>query len=198
MSEKPSRAARRLEATAYHEAGHAVVTVALGRAVRRVSIIRRADDNSLGRSRGYPLGGGFQPDVSRSRRSRKTIEERVIIKCAGFHAESRFTGRRNHAGAAYDRQEAKEFLSLLAEDEELKKYLAWLDVRSKNLVGSQLIWRAIEYVARELLERKEITGQDVRRLYQQARSELCPEGKECEMSEFKLIPVTASREGSEG
>jgi hypothetical protein len=176
--------ARRNEATAYHEAGHAVVSLALRRAVRRVSII--ADDDTLGRCSSNPIGDWFRPDFNISGRERNIIETETIILLAGFHAEARFAGRRNHVGAASDMHKAVELLTWLAEGEALEKYLAWLNVRSKNLVNTPQNWRAIEYVARELLAPRKISGRAVRQLYRQAQRDLYREETGREFPEFTI------------
>jgi ATP-dependent Zn protease len=101
------------EATAYHEAGHAVIALALRRGLSRVTIVPDDEAGSLGHCAGTRTGEWFQPDVDRSGRARRFIEDRVIILFAGFHAEHRFAGRRNHRGAASDWQAAGDLLSLL-------------------------------------------------------------------------------------
>jgi ATP-dependent Zn protease len=164
---------KRDEAIAYHEAGHAVVAHALGQAVPLVSFVPDEEDDSLGRCHQNLMGEWFRPDSDTSGRTRNTIEKRVIILFAGFHAEARFTGRRNYKVASWDRGAAADILSYLTQDreEELRAYLAWLDVRSKDMVNSPMNWRAIEYVARELLARRQLNGKDIRRLCQQARND---------------------------
>ena len=86
-----------LQATAYHEAGHAVVSMELGRGFRKVTIVPSGD--TLGHCRNTPWGK-TQPDVDAySPRARGRIETAIIILFAGGLAEGKFCGRRNHRGA---------------------------------------------------------------------------------------------------
>jgi hypothetical protein len=161
------------ESTAYHEAGHAAIAVHFGRKVHGVSIVPVED--TLGHCRHTVPGAWFHPDYDTSPRARRAIEDWVMILFAGFHAETHFAGWRNHVGASSDMRRAVDLLSYLACGEELDKYLAWLNVRSKNLVEWELNWRPIECIARELMERREISGHDVRRLFWQARRDFMTE-----------------------
>src|SRR5689334_22978050 len=68
-------------ATAYHEAGHAVVALALGRPVRRVSVL--PDRRFLGLCE---FGKGvFRP-------SEDWLEREILIALGGLAAEARHTG----------------------------------------------------------------------------------------------------------
>src|SRR5688572_7589067 len=68
-------------ATAYHEAGHAVVALALGRPVTQVTIV--ADRDTLGLCE---FGKGtFKPSAD-------WLEREMLIALGGLAAEARFTG----------------------------------------------------------------------------------------------------------
>ena len=69
------------QATAYHEAGHAVVALALGRAVQRVSIL--PDRERLGQCEFKK--GLFRP-------SEDWLEREILIALGGIAAEARHTG----------------------------------------------------------------------------------------------------------
>src|SRR3954451_16442176 len=79
------------EATAYHEAGHAVAALALDRPVVKVSI--RADRDRLGIC-------AFGKAVFRP--SQDWLEQEVLIALAGMAAEARHTGTYDRAGAGRD------------------------------------------------------------------------------------------------
>src|SRR5207244_3145945 len=79
------------EATAYHEAGHAVMALALGRPVDCVSI--RATREHLGLCE-------FRKAVFRP--SEDWLEREILISLAGVAAEARFTGNYAWDGAARD------------------------------------------------------------------------------------------------
>src|SRR6478752_7313930 len=68
-------------ATAYHEAGHAVVALALGRPVHRVSVLPNRD--RLGQCE-------FRKGVFRP--SEDWVEREILIALAGMAAEAQHTG----------------------------------------------------------------------------------------------------------
>src|SRR5262245_58443221 len=84
------------EATAYHEAGHAVAALALDRPVVKVSI--RADRDRLGIC--FFGKAVFRP-------SEDWLEREVLIALAGLAAEARHTGTYDHVGAARDLRYAR-------------------------------------------------------------------------------------------
>src|ERR1700687_5011540 len=81
------------EATAYHEAGHAVVALALGRPVERVSVL--PDRENLGLCE-------FGKSVFRP--SEDWLEREILIALGGIAAEARHTGNYAWGGAAPARQ----------------------------------------------------------------------------------------------
>src|SRR5437868_4318539 len=81
------------EATAYHEAGHAVVALALGRPIHRVSVLPDRDHLGLCRSG----KGGSRP-------SEDWLEREILIALGGIAAEARHTGTYAWDEAARDRQ----------------------------------------------------------------------------------------------
>jgi hypothetical protein len=76
---------RRVRQTAYHEAGHAVIALRLGRAVRRVTVVR--DGESLGQVNYYRHGRDLKPmqelTSPRGDRNRRRVEMDVVINLAG-------------------------------------------------------------------------------------------------------------------
>src|SRR5580700_4464503 len=81
------------EATAYHEAGHAVVALALGQPVQRVSAL--PDRQHLGRCE-------FRKGVFRP--SEDWLERQILIALGGIAAEARHTGNYAWTGAARDQE----------------------------------------------------------------------------------------------
>src|SRR5947208_587092 len=79
------------EVTAYHEAGHAVIALALGRPVRHVSIL--PDREALGLCE-------FGKSVFRP--SEDWLEREALIALGGIAAEARLTGEQPWDGAARD------------------------------------------------------------------------------------------------
>lgn len=118
-----------LEATAYHEAGHAIVTHWHGMKYRRVTI--KPGDDYLGRVQGQRT----QFDIEHHRltnpggaRLRKWTETRTQILLAGGIAERRFTGQDNQPGSEDDLSNAFDIATLVndgAPSETANKWLEW-------------------------------------------------------------------------
>src|SRR5688572_7838108 len=87
-----------LKATAYHEAGHAVASIALRRPLTEASISPSDEQNTLGHCSHPPHPPSFQPDIEVTTRDRLRIEAACIVFFAGGAAETRFLGRRNLVG----------------------------------------------------------------------------------------------------
>jgi ATP-dependent Zn protease len=103
-----ARSGRR-EATAFHEAGHAVVATDLRSGWRSVSVSK--NETTLGRVTSARLGKRFQPDVEVDSRTRRVVERDVMVFLAGREAEAIHTGRRNNVGAQHDLHCAHELAS---------------------------------------------------------------------------------------
>src|SRR3954470_11076447 len=78
-------------ATAYHEAGHAVVALCLDRPVHRVSVLPNRD--RLGQCEFAK--GRFKP-------SEDALEREILIALGGMAAEARFTGTYHMDAADHD------------------------------------------------------------------------------------------------
>src|SRR2546422_12664 len=128
------------EATAYHEAGHAVVALALGRPVQRVSIL--PDRVHLGKCE---FGKGlFRP-------SEDWLEREMLIALAGIAAEARHTGKYAWPGAARDRQYVRRLAVQRAGERQAERLERRLLARAEHLLGREGHWRAVELIAAELL-----------------------------------------------
>jgi ATP-dependent Zn protease len=79
------------EATAYHEAGHAVVALALGRPVNRVTTVP-----------GQKRAGSCEFHKGTFRPSDDWLEREILIALGGVAAEARHTGTYAWDGAAHD------------------------------------------------------------------------------------------------
>jgi ATP-dependent Zn protease len=139
-----------LRGTAHHEAGHAVVSFVLGRAVRGISII--GDRETLGRTSHWPVGSWFRPDVELDRRHRQFIERDIIILLAGVEAERKYRGRYDHLGAQPDREMVADLALSATGSVETDAYVLRLALRAERLVEDN--WSAIKVVAACLLEER--------------------------------------------
>jgi hypothetical protein len=143
-------------ATAYHEAGHAVVALALGRPVHRVSVLPNRD--RLGQCE---FGKGvFRP-------SEDWVEREVMISLAGLAAEARHTGTYGWAEAERDLRYVRRLLSQTSERaaERLERRLL---AKVENLLADDDHWRAVERIAAKLLVHGVISGRAARHLYERS------------------------------
>jgi ATP-dependent Zn protease len=165
-----ARELRRLEATAYHEAGHAVSSWELRVPFRWITIIPESDSLGHIRHREWPVS--FQPDINSDRRTRDRMEARVITLFAGPAAEMKFTGRRNHIGAQSDYGCADNLASYFCgSNEELEAYLGWLRARAENLIVQPHRWHAVQMLVKTLMERRRVSDIQSRKIIRDAIAE---------------------------
>jgi hypothetical protein len=140
---------RKMEAVAYHEAGHAVAALLLHRPLRYVSIVPDKERGILG----YDL----MP------RRRTLLEREIMVLLAGEVAEEEFRGWRNRVGARSDYDKAHKCARAICEtDEEAVAYVTWLRVRIANQILGPVPWSIIKAVAADLLVRERLTVAEVR------------------------------------
>ena len=143
------------ELTAYHEAGHAVAALTLGRPVAWVSI--RPDRKFLGVC---AFGKGvFRP-------SEDWVEREAIIALAGPAAEAGLTGQLDWAAAVHDHDYAFGLARGRGGDDRRADRLVkrWL-AKADHLLGRDDAWAAVERIASELVRREEISGRAARHLF---------------------------------
>jgi hypothetical protein len=143
------------EATAYHEAGHAVVALALGRPVERVSI--RPDRLRLGRCEFRK--GMFRP-------SEDWLEREILIALGGIAAEARHTGAYAWDGAARDRQYVRDLAVQRAGARQAERLERRLLAKAEHLLAQEGHWEAVELIAAELLRCGTISGRAARHLFE--------------------------------
>jgi ATP-dependent Zn protease len=146
------------ELTAYHEAGHAVIALVLGRPIHRVTIL--ADKDQLGSCAfGKPV---FRP-------SEDWLEREALIALAGLAAEARFSGVYELQGAARDRR----YVSTLAlqrtgDERKAERLERRLLAKTENLLAQEENWSAVERIAAELLRVGTLSGRAARHLFTEA------------------------------
>jgi hypothetical protein len=158
---------RERRATAYHEAGHAVMSVELRLVVASVNLHR--DEHQLGVCR----GGGALPQEEDfhmpNGKTRRWVEREIMVLLAGSEAEAMFTGRKNHLGARSDLHSAVDLASTVCNTvDEVQAYLLLLAIRARDLLATEHLWAAVVAVAEALLERGELKGREVRRIVRRA------------------------------
>jgi len=143
------------EATAYHEAGHAVIALALGRPVQHVSIL--PDREALGLCE-------FGKSVFRP--SEDWLEREALIALGGIAAEARLTGERAWDGAARDLEYVNRLCVSRAGERRAERLKRRLLGRAEHLLTQPGYWRAVELIAAELLRRGTISGRTARHLFE--------------------------------
>ncbi|MCE9565062.1 MAG: cell division protein FtsH [Planctomycetes bacterium] len=146
--------------TAYHEAGHAVVALALGRPVHRVSVLPNRD--RLGHCEFAK--GKFKP-------SDDALERECLIALAGLAAEARHTGRYEMEGANQDLRYVRRLVLERKSERAAPRYEERLLSKVEAILGDDETWRAVELIAAELLKHGVISGRAARHLFEQATAE---------------------------
>jgi ATP-dependent Zn protease len=146
------------EVTAYHEAGHAVAALALGRPVQRVSI--RANEEYLGTCH---FGKGvFRP-------SEDWLEREMLIALAGIAAEGRHTGRFDWDAAGRDRAYAYQLaVQRAGNPRQAERLITRMLSKTEYLLGRDGNWRAVEMIAAALMRGEVISGRAARHLFEQS------------------------------
>lgn len=145
-------------ATAYHEAGHAVLALYLGRPIHRVSI----------QSNHLRLG---QVELTRgmARPSKDFVEDESIFLLAGMAAEARHTGSYSHGHAGADLRAVRDLIAARAATERQAEKLErrFLD-KTEYLLDDPALWMAVELLVAELLAKKTVSGRAVKHFYELA------------------------------
>jgi ATP-dependent Zn protease len=153
----------RLTATAYHEAGHAVMAVSLGRLIQKVTIV--PGKSQFGESR----LGACELRKGRSKASKDTLEDEVLVLFAGMVAEARFTGQYCQQGAMGDLRSIKRLLQCRANSEsQLDRLQRRMLDKTEHTLSDARHRKAIELIANELIEKSTVSGRAVRHFFDQA------------------------------
>lgn len=151
-------------ATAYHEAGHAVMAEILGRPIEKVTIVAAQLQT-----------GGFRSGMCKVQKGRKKpaqkdeLEDDVLILLAGMVAESFTTGRYCENSANSDFGMVERLLANRARNQKQLERLCkrYLD-KTEYLLAGDAQQLAVELVAKELLARETISGRTVRHMVELA------------------------------
>jgi len=150
---KDNNQQRQREATAYHEAGHAVAFFAFKHEFKSVSIIPGEGFNGILHGSGLPETLNIDEP---SPEEEQLVREKIIISLAGPASEHRFTGCENWSGSRRDFFKASTYAPILGRRP--KEFLE----PAREFVSSN--WTKIEAVARSLLERQTLSAQQVQEI----------------------------------
>jgi ATP-dependent Zn protease len=145
------------EVTAYHEAGHAVVALALDRPVHRVSVLP-----------GRELLGKCEFGKGVHRPTDDWLEREILIALAGMAAEARHTGTYDRTAAGRDLRFVRRLAVQRAGERQADRLERRLLAKTENLLADDGHWRAVERIAAELLKFGTISGRAARHLFDRA------------------------------
>lgn len=146
--------------TAYHEAGHAVIALALGRTIHKVSAL--ANRERLGEVR---FGKGD------ARATDDWVEREILIALAGMVAEARFTGTYATAEAKEDLRFVRRLALERKSDRAAERYEQRMLAKVEYMLNDEGTWNAVALIAAELVKHGTISGRAARHLYEQATRE---------------------------
>ena len=147
-----------LTATAYHEAGHAVIALALDRPVHAVSIL--PDRERLGVC-------AFGKAAVRP--TEDWIEREMLISLGGLAAEARHTGSYAWDQADRDLRYVRDLAEQRAGPRRAERLERRLLAKAEHLLAKEAHWQAVERIAAELLRRGTVSGRAVRHFFEEAR-----------------------------
>lgn len=147
--------------TAYHEAGHAVMALLMGRSIQKVSII--PSQNRL---------GACTLQKGRAKQVQDKLEAEILILLAGMAAEGRKSGRYNVQGARQDLQAVERLaLARSGNSGQATKLIHKLLDKAQHLLADKATWTAVKVIAAELIEHESISGRAARHHLTLARNQ---------------------------
>ena len=178
---------KRIEVTAYHEAGHAVCSLLQDVSFKHVTIKPNKANGSLGvckSSRRAPAN----IEHADSPRVRRWIESEVIIFAGGYVAQQFYAKKRIFGGAQGDWSAIFDLLRLHSRSmDEISAHHALLTIRARNLLLQPFSWRMVEAVAMELLRRHILKFKEARDVAMQASNELLRSPDEAERLRREIV-----------
>ena len=148
-----------IEATAYHEAGHAVIAYLLGYKPQSATIVPTVDAAGP-LIHANPLYG-FQLDIDGSDEARLHVESAITICFAGPIAQKRYSPRSwRRVHGQWDHDAIAELgLRVCGSDEQAAAFIRWREIVTLDLVKAN--WLRIQQVAGQLLERERLSHADL-------------------------------------
>lgn len=167
----PRKINRTLESTAYHEAGHAAMQFMFELKIEKATIV--SGDEYLGVVSGQVATEDHSLDVDTSDEARQKAEKDAMVFLAGGIAQKRFDPKGyKHKSSERDIRFAMNVLSYFTGgvNEETEAYFRYLKIRTKNLVCGVYLWPVVQVIAKELLLRQTLTGEQIEKTIHKAFS----------------------------
>ncbi|MCA9149439.1 MAG: M50 family metallopeptidase [Planctomycetales bacterium] len=150
--------------TAYHEAGHAVMALILGRQIHKITIAPGQLQTG-----GVRLGA-CQIQKRRGKGARDAMEDEILFLLAGMVAESQLTERYCAAGAAQDLAAVRRILrDCPGSERQLERLERRFLNKTEHLLSAQASVHAIELIAKQLLEHTTVSGRAAVHLFEIAQ-----------------------------
>lgn len=146
--------------TAYHEAGHAVIALALGRTIHNVTV--RPNRDRLGEVRFAK--GAAKP-------TNDWAEREILIALGGLAAEARHTGTYEMEAAAQDLRFVRRLVAERKSERQVERYEQRMLDKVEYMLADDGNWKAVELIAAELLKHGTISGRAARHLFELATKE---------------------------
>lgn len=161
------RSARRRQAIAYHEAGHALAMWRGELPFKSITVV--ATDNYLGRVLSHRLSVTDAQIYNMSPRTRDLFERKIGALLAGPEAQRLVRGRYDHVGAMDDCDQARDLVRRVIDlADEARWYYRWLRARAKNLVEHPMRRKSLDALAGALMQHGTLTGDEAVQIMQTA------------------------------
>jgi ATP-dependent Zn protease len=145
-------------ATAYHEAGHAVIALSLGRTIEKLSVVR----NSM-------RLGAIHLAKGRSGRRQDYFENEALILLGGLVAEARYSGAYNWAGAQQDLSALRRLsMARVENDRQMERLERRLLDKTEHLLAQEGNWESVVSIAEALCTHQILSGRSARHLFEEA------------------------------
>lgn len=158
--------------TAYHEAGHAVAALMVGRKFEYVTI--EPEEDSLGHVLYEAYMEDFHPDWQDDEVIRPESEKIIITNLSGYAAEIIFCGEDSDPdGSASDLNTVMELAYYLCgSNEQIEAYVNGLLSKAKDILDNQSV--VVERLTERLLQHKRLSYKEVRSIVRDARASTRP------------------------